>query len=138
MLYFLAMEKLLSITQNFKGLEQLKQSRKNKVGDLTLPHFKTYSKVHNQKSVALSQDKHIDQWNRIDSPEINHHIFGQLIFDMSARIIQWIKNSLFNKGYCKNWIFIRIFFKILFSIKVYIKYYFILVSVEQCRGQTTI
>lgn len=29
--------------------------------------------------------------------EINHYIYGQLIFDKDARTSQWGKNSLFNK-----------------------------------------
>ena len=32
---------------------------------------------------------HQDQWNRIDSSEINPHMYDQMIFKKSAKIIPW-------------------------------------------------
>jgi hypothetical protein len=39
--------------------------------------------------MILHNNRYIDHWSRIESPELNPHIYGQLIFNKGAQNIQW-------------------------------------------------
>jgi hypothetical protein len=48
-------------------------------------------------------DRQVDQWNRIEDPEMNPHTHVHLIFDKGAKTIQWENDSFFNKWCWQDW-----------------------------------
>ena len=47
--------------------------------------------------MVLAQDRHMDQWNSIESPRIIPYTYSQLIFDKGGKSMQWKKSPFRNR-----------------------------------------
>ena len=67
-------------------------------GGITIPDFKFYYRTTITKIACYwHKNRYMDHWNQIEDDDTKVHTYVHLIFEKEAKIVQWKKESIFQK-----------------------------------------
>jgi hypothetical protein len=70
-------------------------SKKSNTGSSTIPNFKQHYRAITIKTTCYwHKNRQKEQWIRIENPDINPHIYSQLIFHKVVQNTQWRRQLL--------------------------------------------
>jgi hypothetical protein len=76
----------------------------NLINKITIHELKLYYRTIGIKTAwYMYSNRQVEQWNRIEDPEMNKHTYGDLIFDKGAKTNQWKRDSIFKIRCWLNW-----------------------------------
>ena len=107
MVFFTELEQIISqYVWKYKKPRIVKAVLRQKIGTgrINMSDFRLYYKATDIRTAwSWHKDRNVNQWNKIESSEINQHSYRHFIFDKGGKNIQWRKHNLFNKWCWENW-----------------------------------